>query len=376
MSEQERGFTRRNLLKGGAIGAAGLYLGGAGSALASRLGRAAALEADTVTIAWLTWFDHFFPAQLAVTNKKTGIACRPKLAPSDSEIYTTIRQTGSQFDIAAMDALWVPKLHKDGYTDSFDLSEMPAASKQLYSAARNIKYWKDGSNTMAFANGWSTVNIYYNPKYVKPAPTSYDALLNPKYKKKIAYENQPENVVAIAGLATGAKRPFQQSLAQISRSKEWMNKWKPNVLHLADQNSENITLAKDESVWIVLGNLGVDLRVKEAGGPLMKQALPKEGLIGWFDGEQMVKKSKHKDVFAKFIDATYSQTSYIAKNFIKNGRPMFNEKAYKLLVNQGYKHRADLFHYNNPELIFQSHIEGPSKNIRAVTDAFNEVFGG
>ena len=375
MTEHEKSFTRRDLLKGGAIGTAGLYLGGAGNALAGRLGSAAAVEADGVTIAWLTWFDHFFPQQLEVTRKKTGIGCHPKLAPSDSEIYTTIRQTGSQFDIAAMDALWVPKLHKDGYTDSFDLSSI-GASKQLYSAARNIKYWKDGSNTMAFPNGWSTVNVYYNPKYVKPKPTSYDALLDPKYKKKIAYENQPENIVAIAGLATGAKEPFQQSLAQIKRSKEWMKKLKPNILHLADQNSENINLAKDETVWIVLGNLGVDLRVKAAGGPQMKQALPKEGLIGWFDGEQMVKASKHKDVFAKFIDATYSQTSYIAKNFIKNGRPMFNEKAYKLLVNQGYKQRADLFHYNNPELIFQSHIEGPSKNIQAVTDAFNEVFGG
>ena len=182
--------------------------------------------------------------------------------------------------------------------------------------------------------------------------------------------------MAIAGLATGAKHPFQQSLAQIQRSKEWMKKLKPNILKLADQNSENINLAKDESAWIVLGNLGVDLRVKAAGGPLMKQALPKEGLLGWFDGEQMVKASKHKDVFAQFIDATYSQTAWIAKNFIVNGRPMFNEKAYKLLVNQGYKQRADLFHYNNPELIFNAVIEGPSKNIQAVTDAFNEVFGG
>ena len=56
MSEHESSFTRGHLLKGGAIGAAGLYLGGAGSALASRLGPAAAVEAETVTIAWLTWF--------------------------------------------------------------------------------------------------------------------------------------------------------------------------------------------------------------------------------------------------------------------------------------------------------------------------------
>jgi len=105
-------------------------------------------------------------------------------------------------------------------------------------------------------------------------------------------------------------------------------------------------------------------------------AFPKEGLPGWFDGEQMVTASHHKDVFAKFMNSIEGQTAWIAKNFIKNGRPMFNEKAYKLLVNQGYKDRADLFHYNNPELIFKAHLQGPAKNQQAITDTFNEVFGG
>jgi spermidine/putrescine-binding protein len=375
MSERETRFTRRDLLKGGAVGAAGLYLGGAGSALASRLGPAAAVEADTVTIAWLTWFDHFFPQQLQVTKKQTGIACHPKLAPSDSEIYTTIRQTGSQFDVAAADALWVPKMHKDGLTESFDLSSI-AAAKQLYSDARKIKIWKDGSKYMAFPNGWSTIQTYYNPKHVKTKPDSYDALLDPKYKKKIVYENSPENFVAFAGLATGAKVPYDQTLAELKRSKAWLKKLKPNILKIVDQNFETVNALKDESAWIGLGNLGVELRVKEAGGPLIKVAFPKEGLLGWFDGEQMVSRSKHKDVFAKFINATYSQTAWIAKNFIKNGRPMFNEKAYKLLLNQGYKHRLELFHYNNPELIFKAHLQGPSRNPQATTDTFNEVFGG
>src|SRR5919198_334523 len=286
MTEEERVLTRKELLAAGALGAAGVYFTG-GRALAAR--PEAALRGEGVTIAWLTWFDHFFPQQLQVTKNKTGISCHPKLAPSDSEIYTTIRQTGSQFDIAAADALWVSKMNKDGLTESFDLADVPA-SKQLYSVARHIKIWKDGSNSMAFPNGWSTVQVYYNPKYVKTKPTSYDALLDPKYRKKIAYEKQPESVMALAGLATGAKVPFDQTLAEIKRSKEWLKKWKPNVLPLANQNSENIKLLKDESAWIVIGNLGVDLRVKQAGGPLIKVAFPKEGLIGWFDGEQMVKK--------------------------------------------------------------------------------------
>jgi len=375
MTERETGFTRRDVLRGGALGAAGLYLGGTGSALAARMRPFAAREAEGVTIAWLTWFDHYFPQQLKVTQKETGIGARTKLAPSDSEIYTTIRQTGSQFDIAAADALWVPKMHKDGLTQSFDLSAIPA-SKQLYPAARNIAIWKDGSNTMAFPNGWSTIQVYYNPKYVKTKPDSYDALLDPKYRKKIIYENSPETFVAFAGLATGAKVPYDQTLPELARSKQWLKKLKPNILKIVDQNFETVNALKDESAWIGLGNLGVELRVKDAGGPPINVAYPKEGLAGWFDGEQMVSKSNHKDVFAKFINSVEGQTAWIAKNFIANGRPMFNEKAYKLLVNQGYKHRADAFNYSKPELIFKAHLQGPSKNPQAITDAFNEVFGG
>ena len=55
---------------------------------------------------------------------------------------------------------------------------------------------------------------------------------------------------------------------------------------------------------------------------------------------------------------------------------MFNEAAYKLLVKWGYKARADAFNYTKPDSIFKAHLQGPAKNAQAITDAFNEVFGG
>jgi spermidine/putrescine-binding protein len=375
MTESGRGFTRRDLLKGGAVGAAGLYLGGAGSAFARRMRPASALGPEGVTLNWLTWFDHYFPQQLKATQKQIGIACRTKLAPSDSEIYTTLRQTGSQFDVSAMDALWVPKAYHDGLIQPFDLSSI-AASKGLYPQARTIKFWTVSSGYLAYPNGWSTIQIYYNPKFVKTKPTSWDALLDPKYKKKIVYENSPETFVAFAGLATGAKVPYDQTLAELKRSKAWLQKLKPNILKIVDQNFETVNALKDESAWIGMGNLGVDVRVKNAGGPLINVAFPKEGLPGWFDGEMMVKASHHKDVFAKFMNSVEGQTYWIAQNFLKNGRPMFSEKAYKLLIKMGKKELLDRFHYNNPDLIFKANLQGPARNPQAITDTFNEVFGG
>jgi spermidine/putrescine-binding protein len=361
----ERGLTRAGLLKAGAAGTLGLYL--ASPALAGT----EQLEATTLT--WLTWSDHYANDQLASVKKAVGLQGRPTLFSDNAEAYLKIKRTGSQFDIVSGDALWVPKYHKDGLTDSFDLSSLPV-SKQLFSIARSFSFWKDGSNYMGYPFSWSTVQIYYNPKYVKTKPDSWHALLDKKYKGKISLENIPTDMMAIGARATGAKKPYSMSTAEISKAKDYLKGLKPNVLALAAQNNEVVRALANGSAWIGITNLGTDDRVKDAGGPVVKPAYPKEGTIGFIDSEQIVKASKHKDVFEKFIN-TAEQAPWIAKNFLTNGRPLFNEKAWKMLVNQGHGDRARRLLYNQPEKALKMTIKGPASNEQAYVDAFNEVFG-
>ena len=125
----------------------------------------------------LTWSDHYANDQLKAVNKTTGIQGRPTLFRDNADAYLKIKQTGGQFDIVSGDALWVPKYLNDGLTESFDLSALPV-SKQLFSLARQFPFWKDGSNYMGYPFSWSTVQIYYNPKYVKVKPDSWHAILD------------------------------------------------------------------------------------------------------------------------------------------------------------------------------------------------------
>jgi spermidine/putrescine-binding protein len=254
----------------------------------------------------------------------------------------------------------------------FDIKSFPV-SKQLYSVALHIPFWKAGSNQMGYPFGWSSLPIYYNPKHVKTKPDSYHALLDKKYKKKIVLENQPTDVMAMGGQATGAKKPYNMTTAEISRAKQYLKALKPNVLKLVSQNTEVIRALTDESAWLTVENIGTDARVRDAKGPLIKLAIPKEGMRGWMDAEMMLKGSKHQDKFEKFINAM-EQAPWIAKNFLANGRPLFNEKAYKILVNTGHKERADKFFYNKPETPLAMVLKGPSSNEQAYIDAFNEVF--
>src|SRR5436309_11107466 len=358
-------LTRADLLKAGAAGALGLTVAG------PAFGRTFVVEGTTLNM--LTWSDHYANDQLAAVNKSAHIQGRPTLFGDNADAYLKIKHTGAQFDIVSGDALWVPKYHKDGLTTSFPLSELPV-SKQLYPIARSFPFWKDGANYMGYPFSWSTVQIYYNPKYVKTVPDSWHALLDKKYAGKISLENIPTDVMAIAGRATGATQPYSMTKGEISRAKAFLKAFKPNVLKLASQNNEVVRALADGSAWIGITNLGTDDRVKDAGGPTVIPAYPKEGTIGFIDSEQMVKASKNKAVFEKFINTT-EQAPWIAKNFLTNGRPLFNEKAWKLLVNQGHGDRAKRLLYNQPQKALQMTIKGPAGDEQAYVDAFNEVFG-
>jgi spermidine/putrescine-binding protein len=199
-------------------------------------------------------------------------------------------------------------------------------------------------------------------------------LADPKYKNRIVLSSAPTDMMAISGLATGAKEPFTMTAAELSRAKQFLSEVKPNVLKLAAQANETVSALIDGSAWIVFNNLGTELLVKDGGGPEVEVAFPKEGLIGFIDGEQIVKNSKVKDRFSEFMNAT-QEAHWIAANFIKNGRPLFNEKAYKLLVDQGHKERADRLLYNEPDKAAAMILHGPSADEQAYVDAFNEVFG-
>jgi spermidine/putrescine-binding protein len=362
-------LTRREAVRAGALGVAGLYIAGCGSSSSNKQGSAT----GSVTLNWETWNDHYLPAQLAAVKQQTGIEARPSLESDDSDGYLKVKQTGGQYDVVSTDALWAPKFHTDGLTDAFDLSAIPA-SKQLYSVARTFPFWTVSDGYLAYPNGWSTVQLYYNPKYVSPAPTSWHVLTESKYAGKVVAESQPTDLMAMAGLATGAKQPYNMTTAEISSAQDFLKAAKPAFIKLVSQNSDSVRALADGSAWIAIENLGTDFRVKAAGGPVVKIATPKEGVFGFIDGEQIVRASTHRNRFEQFMNAM-AQPQWIAQNFLANGRPLFNEKSYKWLTDHGYKERADLLFYNQPERALQMTLKGPSGNVQAYIDSFNQVFG-
>ena len=326
------------------------------------------------TINWLTWSDHYSNDQLAKVASSTKITGHPKLFSDNADAFLQLKQTGPQFDQVSADALWVKKYMESGLIQPFDLSSIEASS-ELYSMAKNFDFLNDPKGAIGYPFSWSTVQIYYNPAKVKTPPTSWDSLTDPHYKGLIVAENIPTDLMAIAGIATGAKSPYAQTPDQISSASNFLGSLKPNIIKLASQNNEIVSMMASGEAAIGISNLGTDMRVKNAGGPVIQAAYPPEGTIGFIDSEMITAKGNNQALVKPFLDAM-QRSEFIVENFTTNWRPLFNETAAKVLTSDPKTaEAAKRLFMDNPDKALTMTLKGPAQDQQAYTEAFNRVFG-
>lgn len=327
----------------------------------------------TGTFNWMTWSDHYHEEQLDSIKTAADISTSITELADNAAGFAKLKEVKGQLDMISGDALWVPKYFEEGLIEAFDINSLEVA-KQLYSLAREFAIWTKPEGYLGYPFGWSPILITYNPAYVSPAPDSWQALLDPKYKGKIVTENQPVEVVAYMAKAAGIADPYNMSDAELAQAKELLIQLKPNILKLAQQNTDTINALVSEEAWIATSNLGTEDRVKDGGGPEVVSFIPKEGTIGWMDAEMTVKGGANTTLIRPFLELA-EQAEWIAENFILYGRPLFNEKAYQILVDKGEKARADRYLYNKPETVQTMTLKGPGLSTQGAINTFNEVFG-
>lgn len=364
-----RQLTRRRFLQATAGVTGVVALGGIATACSST----SSGGATTGTFNWMTWSDHYYDEQLTeITNTKQIKTSITELA-DNADGFTKLKEVRGQLDMISGDALWVPKYYEEGLIDAWDITELEV-SKALYSIAREFEIWETGDGYLGFPFGWSPVQIYYDPANVSPAPDSWAVLLDPKYKGRVVTENQPVEVVAYMAKLAGAADPYNITPEELVGTKDLLAQLKPNIVKLAQQNTDTVASLVSGEAWIATGNLGTDERVKEAGGPTLEVFTPKEGTIGWMDAEMIVTEGKNKSLIRPFLEVA-EQPEYVAENFLRNGRPLFNEGAYKVLVNNGHQERADRYLFNKPETVLTMTLKGPGSSTQGAIEIFNEVFG-
>jgi spermidine/putrescine-binding protein len=370
MDPWRRTFSRRRLLQATAGLSGAVALGGVGAV--SRVLAQSPAAGPTGTFNWLTWGDHFYQEQLDEIGSTAGIFTSPELFSDNVEAWTKVSE-GAQIDMVSGDALWVPKYYEDGLIEAWDINELEV-SKNLFPIAREFEIWTTPEGYLGFPFGWSPIAIYYDPVKVTGSPDSWEVLLDPNYAGRVVVEDQPVEVTAYMAKLAGAVDPYNMTEEELATVKGLLEQLKPNILRFAPQATDTFAALASGEAWIGTGNLGTDLRVKELGGPDLVVLSPKEGTVGWMDAEMIVKGGANTQLVKPFLELA-EQPQYIAENFHRNPRPLFNEGAYKLLVNNGEQEIADRYLFNKPETVLEMTLKGPGTTATGTPAIWVEVFG-
>jgi len=363
--------TRRDFLKNSAIGGATV------ATLSSKFpfrgpARAAPLEGP-VNI--LSWGSRNFQMEVDDFLKETGCHVNFTGASGNSENLAKIKLGGGdQYDIVGVDAGWVPKFYQEGVIEVFDFEKMPEYG-DMFDEFKKMTIWKVGNMWMAQPWAWSPLVLWYNADRIKTPPTSINFLFDPELKQRIAFTRQQEGVVAWMGVATGAKNPYAMTDEELAKAKEALKRLMPNILKFPPQEEELVRLAADESIWVTALSAGGAIRIKDAGGPNMKGFIPPEGVIGYFDGDCIVKGAKHRDAALAWLGHRV-HSNYVVANVEKYKRPLAYKSPVEVLKKEGKGDFVHTIFYDQPEILSKMAIIWPPPNLGAYLDVFNEVVGG
>jgi spermidine/putrescine transport system substrate-binding protein len=359
--------TRRQFLHASAL---------AGIGAASRLATPANAQTNLQgPVNAFTWGGRIIPPEVADFQKETGVRLNFIGASGNSENLAKVKLGGGkQYDIVGVDALWVPKFYEEGVIEAFDMETWPQY-QDMFDEFKKMSIWKVGNMWMAQPWAWSPLVLWYNPKYIKSAPTSIKFLWDPALRQRIALTRQQEDVIAWMGIAIGAKKPYDMTKAELAAAKDALKRLMPNMLKFPPEEEELVKLMVDESIWVTALSAGGAIRIKAAGGPDVKGFLPPEGFIGYFDGDCIVKGAAHREAALAWMQHRV-QAKYLIDNFRKYNRPLAYRGPLELLKSEGKSSVAHELFYDQPEILSKMVVIGPPPNIGDYVDAFNEAAGG
>lgn len=239
-------------------------------------------------------------------EKSSGADVSVVFIGTDDEIWAKIKGSeGKDFDLFAVNTAQLQRYIDAGLTTPIDLSKIPN-QKQILPRFRDLSkvtgVMRDGK-VYAVPYAFDSIGLIYDTDKVKPAPTSMEALWDPKYKGKVlAYDNGEHNF-SFTALTFGVKDPFHLTPAQMEQAKKKLIDLKHNVLSFYTTADEALQIYQSNDVALIWANYGQQqMKAMEKAGAHVAYINPKEGALAWLDTWALTSGVRDKDLAEAWIN--------------------------------------------------------------------------
>ncbi|MFL5953855.1 MAG: ABC transporter substrate-binding protein, partial [Gaiellaceae bacterium] len=262
------------------------------------------------TLNMIAWEGYTQPLWVKPFQKQSSCTVHAKFAGSSDEMVTLMRSGGGgQYDLVSASGDASLRLIYGKDVQPLDTSKIPDF-KNFGTPFKSPSTNTVGGKHYGISLQWGPNTLLYNTQKVKPAPTSWAAIYDAKYKGKVTV---PDNPIQIADAALylmktqpslGIKDPYELNSTQFNAATSLLKKQKPLIKKYWALASDEIDLFKNGDAVIGASWPYQLSQLKGAKAPVA-DVIPKEGATGWLDSWMVSAKSKN-------IDCAYKWLAYIS----------------------------------------------------------------
>ena len=301
----ERRLSREDLLRvAAAVGGAGLLAGRAGIADAART----QLLKESGRLKVLDWagYENDGGQPLFAAYVKAHPKNKPQFSymTNEADALAKIR-AGLKPDLFRPYVGWVKYFATSGLVQPWDpklISNFKYLNKFM------VKAGQYNGKQYGIPDDWGLDAILYRSDKVKPKQRSWNLLWDERYKGKIAWFDDPVENLTIAGLYQGFKNPWDQTDAELQKSKNLLISKKHLVRLIWSSETELDNAFASGDIWIALAwpNDWVQMKKKKLKVVYMH---PKEKPIAWVGMFMLLKGTQRFHLAHAYVDAWSSTKS-------------------------------------------------------------------
>jgi spermidine/putrescine-binding protein len=276
---------------------------------------------DSISV--FNWGDYIDPEVLTDFTKETGIRVVYNEYDSNEDMYTKIKNGGSEYDVLFPSDYMIEKMLNEDMLERLDFSNIPNY-KNIDARFLGLPYDPDNAYSVPYM--WGTLGILYNETMVDDEVDSWDILWNPKYAGKIFMYDSMRDSLGVALKRLGFSFNTR-SIDELLKARDSLIEQGPLVRAYLGDAVKHSMIGGEGALALVYSGDAI-LCMDENGA--LAYAVPREGTNIWFDAVVIPKGAKNKagaEAFINYLcdaEVALRNTEYI-------GYSTTNAEAFKLL---------------------------------------------
>lgn len=214
---------------------------------------------ETTNLNIMMWGDYISEELVSNFEKENNVKINFTYMSDNADAVNKLTAGGGdEFDLILTSDAYMKSLIEGDFLEKLDLSKLPNSSNL------NTTYWHEGIKDYSIPYLMNYIYVVYDTEKVPFEITSYNDLLKPELKGKIASVDSARNLFPIALIALGYD-PNSTSEAEINEAYEWLVKYNENVVSYGN-TQENIVSGVASTMLSFDGNAAWAMEEMEKNG--------------------------------------------------------------------------------------------------------------